>query len=161
MKKEKNNNMADEIQEIIGKIPPAVVRYGNGIILIILLLSLVLCYFIPVRETKSIRLFLKKSTNNSYFAEAIVPSDGYSNLSIGQHVQISLDSYSNLQYGYMYGRIIFMDSVMTRNGYKIKIQVPFYQPSFFSSRRLEEISGTGKIIVKEYRLINKIFGYHK
>ena len=161
MKKGKNNDMTDEIQAIIGKIPPAIVRYGNGIILIILLLSLSVCYLIPVRETQSVSLFLRKAADSTYSAEAIVPSDEYGCLSVGQRVQISLDSYPDSQYGYMYGKISFMDSVMTGKGYKIKIQVPFNQPSFSSDKRLKELSGTGKIIVKEYRLIHKIFGYPK
>lgn len=155
-----HNPIAEETQDIIGKIPPITVRYGNTIIFIIFLLLFALCYFIPVKETENVKVCLRKS-GKDYFIEAIVPAKGYGNLHIGQSVQISLDSHPSSQYGYMYGKIVKMESKMTNKGYKIEIIVPSEQKTFHTSQRLEEMTGVGQIVVGEYKLIQKIFGYNR
>ncbi|MCM1372050.1 MAG: hypothetical protein NC113_05090 [Bacteroides sp.] len=47
---------SQEVQELIGHIPGGFMRYGIGLILVLLILVLVACNFIPYSETKSFQL---------------------------------------------------------------------------------------------------------
>ncbi len=150
--------MAEEGQDIIGKIPPATVRYGNTVILGVLLLLLGVCGFIPANETKTVTVCMKKE-GSVYRIETLVPAYGYGNLHIGQKVQIDVECYPASQYGYMWGEITYMNTYLTNGGYVIRIEVPFEQSTFAPKQRLEEMTGIGMIVVNEYSLLQKIFGW--
>lgn len=146
----------EEIQDMVGKIPPRVVRYGNIVILCILLVIIGICCMIPVQDTVDIQVVLRKN-HDHYDTEAVIPPTGYGNLHIGQTVQINLDCFPSTQYGHMYGQLTALDSVLTDAGYRVKIRVPLQQPSLRTSQRLKEMTGTGMIVVQEQKLIEKIF----
>ena len=150
--------MAEEGQDIIGKIPPATVRYGNTVILGVLLLLLGVCGFIPAHETRTVAVHMGKGANG-YQIETLVSAYGYGELHIGQRVQIDVECYPASQYGYMWGKITDMDTVITNGGYMIQIDIPSEQPTFEPKQRLEEMTGTGTIVVNEYNLLQKIFGW--
>lgn len=150
--------MVEEGQTIIGKIPPAAVRCGNAVILGVLLLLLGVCGFIPAHETRTVAVHMKKGAN-SYRIETLLPSYGYGDLHIGQRVQIDAECYPASKYGYMWGEVIGLDSIITNGGYMIRIEVPFEQPTFETEQRLEEMAGMGTIIVNEYNLLQKILGW--
>lgn len=157
--KQDYNSQVFKTNGIIGKIPPKVVKYGNASILGILLLILGICFMIPSQETEEVKIHMLK-TKTEYQTEALVPAKDYGNIHIGQKIQISLDPYPPSQYGFMYGRVCFLDSLMTGNFYKIRLQVPLNQSSFHSKETLKELTGQGSIILEEHSLIHKLLGFN-
>ena len=153
-----SNPIEEEVQDIIGVVPPKVVRYGNGVILSILITLFGISCMIPCKDTEEVNLRMQKA-KNCYWAEAEAPAMGYGNLYVGQSVQIDVDCFPSSEYGFMQGTITMLDTIMTGDGYKVRIYVPFLQSSFRSDKRLQEMSGRAFIIISEYRLIDKIFRY--
>ena len=64
---------SEEVQELMGKIPPMILRFGIGIILMILLLFFVASFYIkyPTYETVSVKLNIGESTR-----DVAMPFDG-------------------------------------------------------------------------------------
>lgn len=156
MMEKEYNLIEEEVQEIIGNIPPKTVRYGNAAILSILILLFGISFMIPCKDTENASIHLQKK-GNYYMGEAIVPAKGYGNLYIGQAVQIAVDCFPSSEYGLMQGTICTLDTIMTNKGYKTQIYIPLLQPSFRSEKRLHEMSGKVFFIINEYRLIQKLF----
>lgn len=153
------NSINEETQEIIGKIPSRTVRYGNIVIFGIFILLLVIGYIIPCRDTVQANAKIYLLSNNTSIAKALVPSYGYGNIHIGQKVLISLDCYPSSQYGYLTGYIKNKDSVMTGGSYIVIIKIYNNKTNYNKEiKSLKEMSGKIDIVVREYRLINKIIG---
>lgn len=152
------NLIEEEVQDIIGAIPPMTVRYGNAVILFILMLLFGISFMIPCKDTEEASIQLEKKSD-CYIAEAIVPAKGYGNLYMGQTVQIAVDCFPSSEYGFMQGTICFLDTIMTDKGYKAQIHIPLLQPCFRSEKRIQEMSGKAFFIIKEYRLIEKLFNH--
>lgn len=152
------NLIEEEVQDIIGAIPPKTVRYGNAVILFILMLLFGISFMISCKDTEEAKIQLERK-GDCYIGEAIVPAKGYGNLYIGQNVQIAVDCFPSSEYGFMQGTICFLDTLMKDDGYKTQINIPVIQPSFRSEKRIQEMSGKAFFIIKEYRLIEKLFNH--
>lgn len=144
------------VKEIIGKVPPNIVRYGNAVILAVLLLMLGMACVIPVKESIETKVLLTKK-GSVYEATAIIPSYKVVQMKPGTKVQINIDSYPSSQYGFLYGKVMSVDSVLTNNGYLVKIRVPCTQASFYAKPWMIEMTGEGSILIGEHPLITDLF----
>lgn len=87
-----NNNLelrSEKMRNIIGKIPPFLLRKGIAIITIVIITLLCLMYFIPYPQNKNLDIIIENRDLTSYIATGILPISEAKGIMIGQKVYIT------------------------------------------------------------------------
>jgi|WetSurMetagenome_2_1015567.scaffolds.fasta_scaffold33973_3 hypothetical protein len=122
MQKKNNTYYNDETDEIIGKIPPWIIRRGNTIILLIFISLIIISCFITYQDS------IITSSNvyyydNHFIATAMIPERDFGKLKIGQKVIINLKSYPEMEYGHLTGTVSKISTVLENDTYPISINI--------------------------------------
>ncbi|WP_143310578.1 hypothetical protein [Chitinophaga vietnamensis] len=91
---------SEEVQELMGKMPPWIVRSGITMIGIVLLCTLVMAACLRFPEVVAVRVSVRGSE-----VQAVVPSKDVWKVRPGQAVVIRLDAYPYEQYGVLQGMV--------------------------------------------------------
>ncbi len=117
--REEHNFHSAEVQEILGKIPPAVTRYGTAVIFVILLAVIGGSSLIrlPQTVTSDIKIFpaSDECTNLIKGFILIRPSD-YSKVSAGQTVYVKVNEFPWREYGMLYGTVTIKEETAKESG---------------------------------------------
>lgn len=113
---------SDVIKEIVSDSPGTLVRWGNFIFLSILFLIVLTCWLIKYPDTiqtsaKLTPLNAISSENNHYFAEIIIHQSNFSKVKIDQQVLLRFDSYPFQEYGFIVGKIKFINRIPNEDAY--------------------------------------------
>lgn len=96
------------MQEIVSSKPGFLIRWGNLIFLLILILIGLACWVIKYPDTipASGKLTsLNLPQGDQYAAELIIPPSGFDKVAVGQQVLLRFQSYPYQEYGSVMGRI--------------------------------------------------------
>lgn len=86
-----------------------------------------------------------------------IPSTGLAKVKIGQIVNIKLNGFPYMEFGILKGNLVSISSVPETNGYAAEIQFPKGLISSYKTRFgfIQQMDGTGDIITKDSRLIER------
>lgn len=178
--------MCDEIQEIIGRTPGGIVRWGMTSILLVVLLFYAVACVIEYPEVVLVKVIVASTTDSAIVshtegsrilverdslpaggrsaalpagilvARADLPADYSNKVKSGQHVTIRLDSYPSEEYGTV------VDKVSTLQGgdaYVVIIKLPekLLTSLKYKLESRPRLSGTATIVVDDLLLIERIF----
>ncbi|MCO6478583.1 MAG: HlyD family efflux transporter periplasmic adaptor subunit [Phaeodactylibacter sp.] len=92
---------------------------------------------------------------------AMLPMTGSSEVQVGQQVQVSLLSYSSIEYGYLLGEIFQISTIPQDLMYRVMIEFPDELKTTygFEIEFQQELFGVAEIITSDLRLIERF--YHK
>lgn len=153
---------SEEIQEILGKPPKSIVRWGITVISFIIIILLGLCCFVQYPETITADIVIRKN-NNKINGIMTFPPNGAGKIEAGQEVLIKLYNYPYLEYGHITTTIneetMYLD-VYSRGDAKYSLDVNF-PDTIYTSTGYEiipniELLGTANIIICNTRLIDKL-----
>ena len=152
-----------EVQDIMGKMPPSILRWATIAILFILVGLLIGSYFYHYPETLHGQIVIAPNkeikTNEMVRGIAQFPIYGSGKLLEGQKVQVRLMNFPENEYGYLTGRI---KTILSTPNAKDQYQVIVIFPNGLitnSKQRLPaniELRGTAEIVVKDVRLLDRI-----
>ena len=90
----RNTYHSAETNEIVGKIPPWIIRRGNTVIFMTFAALLVISFFITYQDKVPATATMYYA-DNKFKVTALIPSKGFGKIEIGQKVIIKPDCYRN------------------------------------------------------------------
>ena len=157
---QQNTFYSEEAQEIMGRMPSRLVRWGLACIFFIFLIILAISFFIRYPQTISGPVVIDRETKSEVFVgRMIVPSHNLGRLHTGQQVRIRLNAYPHAEYGILKGEVLRLSAVPKQIGqYEVLIMLP---DSLRTSQGRElpmipQMDGTAEIIISNPRLIERL-----
>jgi len=152
---------SEKIRNIIGQIPPKIIRYGISVLFLVFVLLVLLSYYFKFSYSINTTVFIKKE-NNILIGMVKVPANFISRVKIGYSVKVRFDSIPNMTNefieckiiaipknvviskaeAYSYSLIQFPNSLISNRGNKIIIE--------------DNISANAEIITEEISFFERI-----
>lgn len=146
----------DDTNEIVGKIPPWIIRRGNLVIFITFVGMLIMSCFVTYQDKISTTAMVCY-TDNKFTATALIPSNSFGKINLGQEVIIKLDCYPEAEFGHLAGTISEVNTYLQDGSYPIKISIQGTTTNYGNSiKPIAEMTAHIEVIVASHPLILKI-----
>jgi hypothetical protein len=146
------NLRSEKVRNIIGRVPPFILRSGIMIITTILIGLFILAYYIPYPEKISGQAILN---GNSKSVKILIPYDYVTRISEGMAVNIELKGYAIVSYGYVKGsiQIISKNTIEYNNGifFLVTVNVTEFHPRI---ELVENMNGIATIILSDTSVLH-------
>jgi len=159
------DSQSEEVQELMGRTPSWILRYGISVIAFTIFLLIGGSYFLWYPETLSCSIVvnIKKDRNIStcnMIGYATIPPEGIGKLKINQDAKVFLDELPENDYGYLKGKIKSISYMSNSHGYYSAV-ISFPQGnktvSGVAIPPLPKMRGTVDIVICKRRLIVRYF----
>ena len=161
MEKEKEIELrSEEVQEVMNRVPPAILRYGSGVLLGIVLLLLGGSAWFSYPETVVTEFTLATGTDTLPTGTARVPMTEIGKIQLGQRVVIHLTGFPEETYGFMEGSITAVSEFPDETGnYVLSVGLTGVTVERCKTvlSLVKETRGTAKVIIKERTLLECFF----
>lgn len=86
-----------------------------------------------------------------------IPSVGFAKVKEGQAVNVKLEGFPYMEYGILKGRLVSLSSIPETEGYAAEVAFPNGLMSSYKKRLtlIQQMNGTGEIITRDMRLIER------
>lgn len=97
--------------------------------------------------------------NSEYFAQITIPQDNFGKVAKGQHVILKFNSYPFQEYGYVNGRIDFINHIPTDSGYLAKVTFTNGLVTTYNKQvqYRDGLTAQAQIITKDLRLLERFY----
>ena len=147
---------SEEVQEVMNRVPPAILRYGSGVLLGIVLLLLGGSAWFSYPETVVTEFTLATGTDTLPTGTARVPMAEIGKIQLGQRAVIHLTGFPEETYGFMEGSITAVSEFPDETG-NYMLSVGLTGVTVERCKRVlslvKETRGTAKVIIKERTLL--------
>lgn len=144
-----------ETNEIVGKIPPWIIRRGNAVIFVTFVALLIMSCFVTYQD-KVVTTAVVRYSNNQFIATAMLPSKSFGKIEIGQRVIIKLECYPETEFGHLTGTITEIDTHLQNGVYPININVHGTTTNYGSQiKPIAEMTASIEVIIAAHPLILK------
>ena len=161
MEKEKEIELrSEEVQEVMNRVPPAILRYGSGVLLGIVLLLLGGSAWFSYPETVVTEFTLATGTDSLPTGTARVPMAEIGKIQLGQRAVIHLTGFPEETYGFMEGSITALSEFPDETGcYMLSVGLTDVTVERCKTvlSLVKETRGTAKVIIKERTLLECFF----
>ena len=143
-----------EVLEILGEVPPMLVRRGMMAVFVAVATMLLASWVIRYPELISARITLV----SAIAGEIELPSDRLHRVEVGQRVVIELDRYPAHEFGIVEGRVVAILPPTRDRRYRVEVGLP----AGLESRQRQPLAltrnmqGDAEIVVREQRLLERI-----
>ncbi|MEJ5050576.1 HlyD family efflux transporter periplasmic adaptor subunit [Chryseobacterium culicis] len=169
---------SESVQKILSTSPHWMIRWGNTIVLIVLLLIILMSYFIkypdyiraPIIVTSQNRpekimagdtaVSILPKEEERFVGKMVIPMEDALKVTPGQKVLIQFDNYHSQEYGVVEGKAQKITETSDKTGkYYVKVILPkglkiSDNKNFYFD---QELKGDAEIITKDVRLIDRFF----
>ncbi len=129
---------SEEVQEVLGKVPSWIVRWGISLILAIIVILLVGSYFVEYPNSIQLEMTLVNDHtilenrdeplgfDRRLIGEALLPTSQIRKVKIGQEVIVCFSNYSEVEneFGVVKGVVLSISNSPVKGYYKMKISFP-------------------------------------
>ena len=147
---------SEEVQEVMNRVPPAILRYGSGVLLGIVLLLLGGSAWFSYPETVVTEFTLSAGTDTLPTGTARVPMAEIGKIQLGQRAVIHLTGFPEETYGFMEGSVTAVSEFPDETGNYV-LSVGLTDATVEHCKAVLSIvkgtQGTAKIIIKERTLL--------
>ena len=161
MEKEKEIELrSEEVQEVMNRVPPAILRYGSGVLLGIVLLLLGGSAWFSYPETVVTECVLTLGLDSLPQAKAQVAMQDIGKIALGQRVVIHLTGFPEETYGFMEGSITALSEFPDDTGcYMLSVGLTDVTVERCKAvlSIIKETQGTAKIVIRERTLLECFF----
>ena len=161
MEKEKEIELrSEEVQEVMNRVPSAILRYGSGVLLGIVLLLLGGSAWFSYPETVVTECVLTLGSDHLPQAKTQVPMQDIGKIAMGQRVVIHLTGFPEETYGFMEGSITAVSEFPDEMGnyvLSVGLTAETVERCKAVLSIIKETEGTAKIIIKERTLLECFF----
>lgn len=159
---EEINLRSEEVQEIMGRVPPWIERWGITVIALLLVVILAGAALFPYPDTLTGRFIFLSETGKKkelHMGYAMLSAQGIGQVKTGQDVKIRLENYPDREFGYLTGKVHDVAYIPDDNGlYQVNIIFPnglkTSEGDFLPTKC--QMSGTAEIVVADKRLIDRL-----
>lgn len=162
MKKTYTQIRSEEVQEILGRPPKSIVRWGITVIFLVIIALLGLCCFVEYPEAITADIVIRQGDNKSDGILTFSPN-GAGKIKAGQAVIVKLYNYPYLEYGNISTKINEETMHLETYGdgdakYSLIVDFPdtIYTSTGFEIIPNIDLFGTANIILCNTRLIDRL-----
>ena len=140
----------------MNRVPPAILRYGSGVLLGIVLLLLGGSAWFSYPETVVTEFTLATGTDTLPTGTARVPMAEIGKIQLGQRAVIHLTGFPEETYGFMEGSITAVSEFPDETGnYVLSVELTYVTVERCKAvlSIIKETQGTAKVIIKERTLL--------
>ncbi|WP_315087610.1 hypothetical protein [Bacteroides heparinolyticus] len=151
----RNTYHSAETNEIVGKIPPWIIRRGNTVIFMTFATLLVISFFITYQDKVPATATMYYA-DNKFKVTALIPSKGFGKIEIGQKVIIKPDCYPETEFGHLTGTVCGIGTHLQGDAYPIDIDVCGTTTNYGKPiKPIAEMTASIEVIVAMHPLISK------
>jgi hypothetical protein len=151
--------LAKELDEVVGRPPHWLIRWGNSVLLIVIgLMAGISCLIrYPVKEAIYVRVI--EAEGGGYFGFGYCRPVQSTRIRQGQAVILHLEELSGGRLGVLRGTVDHISDKVSDSGYYVKIRLPMILVPGSGERILykDGFSGRAEILVRQQRLIDRFF----
>lgn len=153
---------SEEVQEIMGRVPPWIERWGITVIALLLVVILAGAAIFPYPDTLTGRFYFVPDNGMNKkrpMGIAMLPALGIGQVRKGQDVKVRLENYPDRKFGYLAGKVNCIANIPDENGlYQVDILFP---DGLETSEDVLlptncQMTGTAEIVVADKRLIDQL-----
>ena len=151
---------SEEVQEVMNRVPPAILRYGSGVLLGIVLLLLAGSAWFSYPETVVTEFALSVGTDGLPQGTARVSMQDIGKIRSGQRAVIHLTGFSEQEYGFMEGKVTDVSPFPDEKGdYMLSVALSAETTERCKTvlSLIKETKGTAKVIIRERTLLECFF----
>ena len=165
---------SEKVRNIIGKIPPRIVRSGTLVLFIVFILLIIGSYFFPYSETITAPVQIKEyqtlsvhSENKQHIIIAYIPINLQSKVIKGLESMVEIEGYSKNTNGQIVGTVQNrMNTTVIKNNkkyilYSLSLDNNLITNTGKAIPYYSNMQGTATIILKKERLIKVLFSWMK
>lgn len=154
---------SQDVQDVLGKVPPSILRWGITVIALVLIVLLVGAYFFKYPDTLSGQASLTTTIvekESTPVCTMMLPAQGSGKVKVGQRALVRLISFPDHEFGYLEGRVErISDTPSAEGNYVVEIHLPKGLVTnsgvqLPSNRRMQ---GSADIIIDDIRLLVRLF----
>lgn len=149
---------SEKVRNIIGKIPPLLIRSGISFMTFIVSVLLLTGWFVPYPENLRIPIEIKSNKEQDVQAIAYIPYSYITQLKTEMSVEVELERYSARNYGYIKGVICSKNKNIIRQGEERYFTVIIRL--FYSNTKIEimeQMKGQAFILISNESILKHIF----
>lgn len=152
---------SEDVQEIMGEVPPWILRWGITVIAIVMFIMLAgtFLFHYPEKLSGQITIQNHKNIRHKIIGHATLPATGFGKVKVGQSAKVRIDSYPDSEFGYINGKVTNISTIPDNNGnYHVDITFPGGLVTSYGARLPQgwTMTGTLDITVDDKRLIETI-----
>lgn len=108
---------SEKVQNLLGKVPPGLVREGIGVIVVILLLMGLAVFYIPYPENIKVNIKVTSMDEWNTYVEAFIPYRFIEKVKKEMPVEIEFEGYEANKYGFVKATIqVLNDTIVSIDG---------------------------------------------
>lgn len=154
---EKIELRSEKVRNIIGRIPPILIRSGISFMSVIIFALLLAAWFVPYPESLRIRCEIISADDHSLQAVASAPYSFINRIKKQMPVKIETEGYNPSSFGYTDGNIISMDDeILTRDGQNFFTIYISISPGSIPLK--EKMKGQAIVLLSDKSLLKHILG---
>ena len=148
---------SEKIRNIIGKVPPRLIRVGITDIAFILSALILAAFFVPYPESVKVPVVITGRNEAGTHAQLFIPYRYVTRIKNGMKAEIEMEGYEAAQYGYAKGQIENCSdtvAIVTGNNYFIaEVLLQKYPPRYSLWKRMK---GTASILISDESIASHI-----
>jgi len=177
---------SEDVQDVMGQVPPAILRWGITVIALVVLLLLVGCFIFKYPDTLTGKATLTTEVppanilarasgkidklyvvNNQQVkagtmpvCKMLLPAQGSGKVVVGQRANVRLNNFPDQEFGYLEGRVEHISDTPDPDGmYVVEIRFPKGLVTNYGVKLpiTRQMQGSAEIITEDVRLIVRFF----
>ena len=148
---------SEKVRNIIGKVPPEIIRTGIGNITLILLILVLGACFVTYPESIEVPANMTQADETGNYAQVFIPYRYVTKIKEGMDIKMEIEGYEASQYGYLKGSIEnYENTVVTIDGnnfFTAKVKLDSDNPYLV----LKNMKGTAFILLSDKRIVQHLF----
>lgn len=160
---------SEEVQEIMGRMPPWILRSGITLIALLVLGAFVAAWFFRYPEVIQARVVLMSSSytvratvaeQSPYIVKGTMPAAGAWKVKSGQKALIRLTAYPYEEYGLLQGTVMFAEANMADTNFQVSISLDHLLHTT-TGREIPvqpRLDGTAEIMTEDKSVLQRMFG---
>lgn len=154
---------SQDVQDVLGKVPPSILRWGISVIALVLIVLLVGAYLFKYPDTLSGQATISTriaAKGSAPVCTILLPAQGSGKVKVGQRALVRLIDFPDQEFGYLEGRVERISDTPNADGnYLVQIHLPNglvtnYGVQLPTNRQMQ---GSADIIIEDIRLLVRLF----
>lgn len=154
------DSRSEEVQEIMGRMPPWILRSGITLIAILVLAAFVAAWFFRYPEVIQTKVVMMRQ-QSSYVVKGSMPASGAWKVKTGQKVLIRLTAYPYEEYGLLPGTVMFAEANVADTNFQVSINLDHLLHTTTGKEipAQPRLDGTAEIMTEDKSVLQRMFGW--
>src|SRR5574344_1812755 len=143
---------SEKVRNIIGVVPPSLVRFGISLIALLFIFLAVAAYCIPYQESIEAQAVVKVSNNRKY-ASVLIPYRYLNEVSPGMEIQMEFEGYPSNSYGTIQSTISSADKRLITIQQDNYFEVQAVIPNASRYEIVKGMKGTASVLIRNKSIV--------